>query len=86
MLRLLTTLALSLGLAFSIPFAANAEPQERLERIHKALEDEQVTQELEASEKEFVRILSAEAREHYLAQDRDYANQALDRAEEILDI
>ncbi|MCK8516888.1 hypothetical protein M0534_11215 [Methylonatrum kenyense] len=86
MLRRLTTLALALGLALSIPFAASAEPQERLERIHEAMNDDEVTQELEASEKEFVQILSAEAQEHYLAQDRDYANQALDRAEEILDI
>lgn len=86
MMRLLTTLALALGLALSIPFTASAEPQERLERIHEAMNDEEVTKNLDASEKEFVRILRAEAREHYQAQDRDHARQALDRAEEILDI
>ena len=83
MYRLLITILflLTFGLAGQT-FAG----QDKMEAIDEALEDEEIVNELSASELEKVKFLRHEGEEHYRAMDRDLAHQAFDEAKEVLGI
>lgn len=82
----LIPLGLMFGLSAGVQADAQSEVEAKIDRIDKALENDEVVEQLSASEREHVELLRIEGREHYMAQDRGYANQALDQAKEILDL